>query len=62
MIVIDIFKENHRFSERTPHPGPHSVVDAVNPARRPPRRKQPRDHRTVLPQFGDLVVLTEQGD
>ena len=30
MIVIDIFKENHRFSEKTSHPGPHSVVLAAN--------------------------------
>ena len=30
MIVIDIFKENHRFSEKTPHPGPRSVVGAAN--------------------------------
>ena len=30
MIVIDIFKENHRFSEKTSHPGPHSVVVAAN--------------------------------
>jgi hypothetical protein len=39
MIVIDIFKENHRFSEKTPHPGPRSVVGAANPGRRPPRGK-----------------------
>jgi len=42
MMVIDIFKENHRFSEKTRHPGPRSVVGAANPGRRPPRRKQPR--------------------
>jgi hypothetical protein len=30
VIVIYIFEENHRFSEKTPHPGPHSVVDAAN--------------------------------
>jgi hypothetical protein len=30
MIEIDIFEENHRFSEKTRHPGPHSVVDAAN--------------------------------
>ena len=30
MILIDIFKENHRFSEQTPHPAPHSVVGAAN--------------------------------
>jgi hypothetical protein len=30
MIVIDIFKENHRFSEKTSHPRPHSVVGAAN--------------------------------
>jgi hypothetical protein len=30
MIVIYIFEENHRFSEKTPHPGPHSIVDAAN--------------------------------
>ena len=34
MIVIDIFKENHRFSEKTPQPEPHSVVDAANLAAR----------------------------
>jgi hypothetical protein len=32
MIAIDIFKENHRFSEQTRHLGPHSIVDAANPA------------------------------
>jgi hypothetical protein len=30
MIVIDVFKENHRFSKRTPHPAPRSVVGAAN--------------------------------
>jgi hypothetical protein len=30
MIVIDIFKENHRFSEQTLHPAPRSVVGAAN--------------------------------
>jgi len=30
MIEIDIFKENHRSSEKTPHPGPHSVIGAAN--------------------------------
>jgi len=30
MIVIYIFEENHRFSEKTLHPGPHRVVDAAN--------------------------------
>jgi hypothetical protein len=30
MIVIHIFKENHRFSEKTSHPRPHSVVGAAN--------------------------------
>jgi hypothetical protein len=30
MILIDIFKENHRSSEKTPHPAPHSVVGAAN--------------------------------
>jgi hypothetical protein len=30
MIVIDIFKENHRFSEKTRHPAPRSVVGAAN--------------------------------
>jgi hypothetical protein len=29
MIVIDIFEENHRFSKKTPYPGPRSVVDAA---------------------------------
>jgi len=32
MIVIYIFEENHRFSEKTPHPGPLRFVDAANPA------------------------------
>jgi hypothetical protein len=32
MIVIDIFTENHRFSEKTPHPGPRSVAGAANRA------------------------------
>jgi hypothetical protein len=30
MMAINIFRENHRFSEKTPHPGPHSVVGAAN--------------------------------
>ena len=30
MIAIDIFKENHRFSEQTRHPGLDSVVGAAN--------------------------------
>jgi hypothetical protein len=30
MIVIDIFKENHRFSDQTSHPAPGSVVGAAN--------------------------------
>jgi len=29
MIEMDIFKEKHRFSEKTPHPGPRSVVGAA---------------------------------
>jgi hypothetical protein len=29
-VVIYIFKENHRFSEKTPHPAPRSVVGAAN--------------------------------
>jgi hypothetical protein len=29
MIVIYIFEENHRFSEKTPHPGPHSVASGA---------------------------------
>jgi len=37
MMVIDIFKENQRFSEQTPHSGPRSVVGAANPGRRSPR-------------------------
>jgi hypothetical protein len=32
MIKIDIFKENHRFSEKTSHPAPRSVVGAANRA------------------------------
>jgi hypothetical protein len=32
MIDIDIFKENHRFSEKTPQPAPRSVGDAANRA------------------------------
>jgi hypothetical protein len=42
MTLIDIFKENHRSSEKTPHPAPHSVVGATNLAA-DCRRKQPRD-------------------
>jgi hypothetical protein len=42
MIVIDIFKENQRFSEKTPHSGPRSVVGAANLAAGRVRRKQPR--------------------
>jgi hypothetical protein len=38
MIKIDIFKENHRSSEKTPHPAPRSVVGAANLA---------ADHRTA---------------
>jgi hypothetical protein len=30
MTAIDIFKENHRFSEQTRHPGLGSVVGAAN--------------------------------
>jgi hypothetical protein len=30
MMVTDIFKENHRFSEKTSHPAPRSVFDAAN--------------------------------
>ena len=45
MIVIDIFKENHRFSEMTPHPGPDSVVDAANPAARS------RGSKDFMPEF-----------
>ena len=40
MAVIDIFEENHRFSAKTPPPGPHSVVDAANPATRQPRERE----------------------
>jgi hypothetical protein len=29
MIEIDIFEENHRFSEQTPHPALRSVVGAA---------------------------------
>jgi hypothetical protein len=29
-VVIYIFAENHRFSEKTPHPAPRSVVGAAN--------------------------------
>jgi hypothetical protein len=47
MSVIHIFKENQRFSEETPHPGPRSVVGAANPAAAP---KHPREQNR-LPQF-----------
>jgi hypothetical protein len=30
MIAIYIFEENHRFSEKAPHPAPRRVVDAAN--------------------------------
>ena len=30
MIVMEILKENHRVSEKTPHPGPRSVAGAAN--------------------------------
>ena len=30
MNVIDIFEENHRFSQKAPHPGPHRFVNAAN--------------------------------
>ena len=30
IIVIYIFEENHRFSKKTPHPGPDSVVCAAD--------------------------------
>jgi hypothetical protein len=40
MIVIFIFEENHRFSQKTPYPGPRHVVGAANLAA-DPRRKQP---------------------
>jgi hypothetical protein len=29
-IFADIFPENHRFSKKTPQPGPDSVVGAAN--------------------------------
>jgi hypothetical protein len=32
MIIIDIFKENHRFSEKTPHPTSLSFVGAATSA------------------------------
>jgi hypothetical protein len=32
MIVIDVFKENHRFSEKTPHPATINIVGAVTSA------------------------------
>jgi hypothetical protein len=35
-LLIDIFKENHRFPEETPHPGPRSIVGAANLAAAPP--------------------------
>jgi hypothetical protein len=50
MIVIDIFKENHRFSEQTSHPAPGSVFRCGQPGCRPPRCKQPREQYR-LPQF-----------
>ena len=58
MIKIDIFKENHRFSEQTPHPDPRSVVGAANLAAGR-RRKQPREQNR-LPAVCELVVLAEQ--
>src|SRR5262249_29186182 len=50
----DIFKENHRFSEKTPQPEPHSVVDAANLA------ASSRGSRTTF-AVCDLVVRAEQG-
>jgi RNA-directed DNA polymerase len=32
MIDSNIFEEKHRISKKTAHPGPHSLVDAANPA------------------------------
>ena len=55
MIAIYIFEENHRFSEKTPHPGLHSVVDAANRAQQPPERNIFRQNR--LPQFCKPAVL-----
>ena len=40
MIVIYIFEENHRFLEKTPHPGPHSVIDAANPGHKRLRERK----------------------
>ena len=45
MIVIYLFEENHRFSEKTPHPGPHSVVDAANLA------ASSHGSKDVMPEF-----------
>jgi hypothetical protein len=48
MIVADIFKENHRFSEKTAHPGPRSVVGAANLATS--RRGSRTDFRSEIPK------------
>ena len=52
--LIDIFKENHRSSEKTAHPGPRSVVGAANLA------ASSRGSRTTF-AVSDLVVRARQG-
>jgi hypothetical protein len=48
MIKIDIFKANHRSSEKTPHPAPHSVVDAATLAAS--SRGSRTDFRSEIPK------------
>jgi hypothetical protein len=56
MIEIQIFKENHRSSEKTPHPAPRSVVGVANLAA---GRKQPQDHRIASPVVWSFSVKKE---
>jgi hypothetical protein len=59
MIKIDIFKENHRFSEKTPHPGPRSVVGAATwPLAAAPQAAAGEEPISAV---CDPVVLTEKG-
>jgi hypothetical protein len=50
MIAIDIFKENHRSSEQTRHPGLDSVVGAANLAA---GRNCRRTRITTRPKAGE---------
>jgi hypothetical protein len=50
MIVIYIFKENHRFSEQTWHPGLGSVVGAADLVAGPQLLADPNHHSAESPE------------